>query len=243
MFNYTPNDRVGDLGQLASSNPADQTNPITGGTLDFPFAGIKFETNPLIDPTPMLGASVAGLRTASGQGAILIGAPGGLNSSNTDPGTGRAYLVYESANGDFNNYVGDSINLDDPNFATDYPGLNLVTFESSATGGQLGYSVAGGSNMFGDGQNDVILGAPSATVAPSTSTSPVNSNTGVVYALSLAALPSGTADDQRREHRPERQQQRAVRRGQLRRQSRVFGRRRRRRQRRDLLAARTSTTS
>jgi hypothetical protein len=191
-FNYTPNDRVGDLGQITGSTPADQTNPITGGTLDFPFAGIKFETNPLIDPTPMLGASVAGVRMGSGQGGILIGAPGGLNSNNTDPGTGRVYLIYESANGDFNNYVGDSINIDDPNFATDYPGLNLVTFESAGTGGQLGYSVGGGSNLFGDGQNDIIMGAPSATVAPSTSTSPVNSNTGVVYALSLSALPSGT---------------------------------------------------
>ncbi len=196
VFNYTANDRVGDLGQLTEPNnptPTVQTNPITTSPLDFPFAGVEFVTNPLIDPTPMLGASVAGVRMPSGQGGILIGAPGGLSSANANPGTGRAYLIYETANGDFTAYAGKEVNLDDPNFATDYPGLNLVTFVTSVTGSQLGYSVAGGSNIFGDGQNDIILGAPLATVAPSTTTSPVNANTGVVFALSMAQLPSGTA--------------------------------------------------
>ncbi len=67
-----------------------------------------------------------------------------------------------------------------------------MTFvNSTAAGGQLGMSVAGGFNIFGDGQTDIILGAPAATVAPSTPT-PVPSNTGVVYALSTAALSGAT---------------------------------------------------
>ena len=90
-------------------------------------------------------------------------------------------------------FIGQTINLDDPNFATDYSGLNLITFVSTATGGELGASVAGGTNIFGDGANDIIMGAPLATVAPSTSTSPVPANTGVVYAMSLGVVPTGTA--------------------------------------------------
>jgi len=187
-FNYTPNDRVGDLGQLtmpSNPTPATQINPITGATLGFPFPAIKFVN--LVNLQSMVGASVAGLRLPSGQGAILFGAPGALDSGQLNAGTGRAYLVF----GTFNTYIGDTINLDDPNFATDFPGLNLVTFVSSATGGQLGYSVAGGSNIFGDGATDIILGAPNATVAPNTPT-PVPANTGVVYVMSTALLSGGT---------------------------------------------------
>jgi hypothetical protein len=188
MYNYTSNDRVGDLGQLTNAKPAVQTNPINGATLDFPFPGIKFINT--VSTTSMLGASVAGVRLANGQGGILIGAPGALDANGANPGTGRAYLIFGTPTG-FTSSIGKAVNLDDPNFATDYPGLNLVTFVSTATGGQLGASVAGGSNLFGDGSSDIILGAPSATVASSSPT-PVNANTGVVYVMSTALLTGGT---------------------------------------------------
>ena len=57
---------------------------------------------------------------------------------------------------------------------------------------QLGFSVAGGSNILGDGAGDVILGAPNASVAPTNTTTPVPQNTGVVYVISAAALPGST---------------------------------------------------
>ncbi len=187
-FNYTPNDRIADLGQVtspANATPTTQINPITGTAVDFPFAAIKFVNT--INLQSMLGVSVAGLRLPSGQGAILFGAPGALDGNQLNPGTGRAYLVW----GAFNNFVGDTVNLDDPNFATDFPGLNLITFVSTTNAGaRLGASVAGGSNIFGDGASDIILGAPGATVAPNTPT-PVPTNTGVVYAMSTSGLPTG----------------------------------------------------
>jgi hypothetical protein len=189
VFNYTPQDRVGDLGQLTTPTTPAQTNPIDNSPLDFPFPFIKLENT--ISTNSMLGASVAGVRLGNGAGAVLIGAPGAVDANGANPGTGRVYLL----SGSFNNYIGQTINLDDPNFATDFPGLNLVTFVSSGvgTGGALGSSVAGGTNIFGDGANDIIMGAPLATVAPSTSTSPVPSTTGVVYAISLGVVPTGTA--------------------------------------------------
>jgi hypothetical protein len=138
----------------------------------------------------MVGASVAGLRLPSGQGAILLGAPGATDGNNANLGTGRVYLIF----GAFNNFIGKVVNLDDPSFTTDFPGLNLITFVNiAATGpvGHLGSAVAGGFNIFGDGATDVILGAPAASVAASTPTV-VPSNTGVVYVMSTALLPSTT---------------------------------------------------
>ncbi len=52
--------------------------------------------------------------------------------------------------------------------------------------------MAAGSNILGDGASDVILGAPTGTVAPSTTTTPVPTNTGVVYIMSTALLTGGT---------------------------------------------------
>ncbi len=179
VFNYTPNDRVGDLGQITNTNPAIQTNPITGDQLDFPFPGIKFVS--LVNLQSMLGASVTGITLSGGQRAILIGAPGSLDGNQLNSGTGRAYLIW----GSFNNFIGQTINLD----GTPPSGLNVVTFVNTASaGGQLGRSVAAGFNIFGDGSSDIILGAPNATVAPSTTTTPVPANTGVVYIMSTALL-------------------------------------------------------
>ena len=59
--------------------------------------------------------------------------------------------------GQLEQLLGQTINLATP---TKYSGLNIVTFVNTATGGQLGYSVAGGINIFGDGSGDIILGAP-----------------------------------------------------------------------------------
>jgi hypothetical protein len=188
LYNYTPSDRVGDLGQLTNQDPGVQTDPITSAALAFPFPGIEFVDT--VSAQSMLGASVAGVRLGDGQGGILIGAPGALDENGANPGTGRAYLIFGTPTG-FNRSIGKTVNLDDPNFATDHPGLNLVTFVSTATGGQLGASVAGGSNIFGDGSPDIILGAPSATVASSSPT-PGIANTGVVYVMSTALLTGGT---------------------------------------------------
>jgi hypothetical protein len=183
---YNANDRVGSLGQLGLSPQTNPTNP-AGPNLNFPFAGVTFINT--INATSMVGASVAGLRLPNGQGAILLGAPGATDGNNANLGTGRAYLI----SGTFNTYIGKIVNLDDPNFTTDFPGLNLVTFVNIApTGpvGHMGTAVGTVFNLFGDGASDIVLGAPAASVAPPTPTT-VPSNTGVVYVMSTALL-SGT---------------------------------------------------
>jgi len=179
-FKYTPNDRVGNLAQLGLPSPT-QTNPITNTALDFPFPGVTFFTGTNVNSD--LGASVAGL-TVNGQGAILLGAPGAPDVNGNNPGTGRAYLLW----GNFQAQIGKAVNLEDPNFATDFPGLNLVTFVNGAgsAGGGLGSSVAGGSNILGDGASDVILGAPLASIG----TAPVSA--GAAYVLSTLSLTAGT---------------------------------------------------
>ncbi len=178
---YTTGDRVGDLATIGATT---QTNPITNTALGFPFAGLTFVASS--QTVGMLGASVAGLTLANGQPAILIGAPGGTDSTGANAGTGRAYLV----SGAFGNFMGQTINLDTP---TAYSGLNIVTFvNSAATGGQLGFSVAAGMNILGDGASDIILGAPAATIGTSTIPGAVTPNTGAVYVMSTALL-SGTS--------------------------------------------------
>ena len=75
-FNYSPTDRVGDLGQMTNPPNANvdiQTNPINGDQLDFPFPAIKFVNT--VNLVSKLGVSVAGVRLPSGAGAILFGAP------------------------------------------------------------------------------------------------------------------------------------------------------------------------
>ncbi len=174
---YTTNDRVGDLGQLGAPS---QTNPITTNPLGFPFAGITFIT--AAQTQSMLGASAAGIRLANGQSGILLGAPGATNASGADPGTGRVYLIY----GNFNGFIGQTINLDTP---TAYTGLNIVTFvNSGSNNGQLGFSVAAGTNIVGDGATDIIMGAPAATIGTSTTPGAVTANTGAVYVMSSRLL-------------------------------------------------------
>jgi hypothetical protein len=178
VFNYTPNDRVGDLSQLGATT---QTNPVNNATLDFPFSGVKFQTTGG-NVASQLGASVASVRLSNGTFGVLIGAPNGTDINGQNIGTGRAYLI----SGTLSNFIGKTVNFDDPSFTTDFPGLNLVTFvNSTSLAGQLGRSVAGGINILGDGLGDVILGAPMASVGGQT-------NAGAVYMLSTSFLSGGT---------------------------------------------------
>src|SRR5262249_52764706 len=149
---------------------------INGNTLSFPFAGIKFQA--LANPQAALGTSVAGVQLSSGQYALIIGAPGAQDANGANPGTGRVYVVF----GNFNAFQGQTINLDTP---TAYTGLTIVTYASTSTGGKLGFSVAGGQNILGDGGGDIIMGAPAASIGAAT-------NTGVVYVVSTATLPSSS---------------------------------------------------
>ena len=99
---------------------------------------------------------MAGL-TINGMGAILLGAPG------ANGGNGMAYLVWGSGSS-WNAQIGKAINLDSTTFNATY-GLNEIVFTNTAgAGGKLGYSVAGGANILGDGASDVILGAPANSV-------------------------------------------------------------------------------
>lgn len=176
-YQYTANNRVGDLGQLGLP-ASQQANPISGTTNPtFPFAGIAFTTT----TSSQLGASVAGVKIGNTYG-ILMGAPNGDDNNNANPGTGRAYLITFASTTNFASLYGTTINLDSP---PSISGVTIYTFESTSTGGNLGYSVAGGSNIFGDGQSDIILGAPNATFG-------TTGASGVVYAMSTALL-SGTS--------------------------------------------------
>jgi FG-GAP repeat len=168
VYTYLANDRVGDLSQLGATT---QQNPalFTPTDLTFPFAGVTFYT-PTLD---MSGASSVAAVNIGGRQGLLIGAQNAPSPGGT-LGTGRVYLIY----GDFNTYNGQTINLDMPG---DYPQLNFVTFNSTASGIKLGASVAGGVNILGDGSADVILGAPSATIDGQV-------NTGAVYVIPTTAL-------------------------------------------------------
>jgi len=169
---YAPNDRVGDLSQLGA--PA-QTDPISAKAIANPFNGITFVTGS--NPNSSLGASVSTVKLNSGQNAIIMGAPGALDTTGTVAGTGRVYVVW----GNFLAYAkanpATPINLD----AAAPTGINIVIFDSSLAGSTLGYSVAGGSNILGDGSSDIILGAPAAPVDGL-------ANTGAVYLIPTSAL-------------------------------------------------------
>jgi hypothetical protein len=165
-------DRVGNLSTLGTTP---QTNPINGSTLNFPFAGVTFTG------VASLGASVAQVALPGNKFGVLIGAPNSVN------GSGSAYLI----SGNFAGVSGQTINVTQ----TPPAGINIVTFINSAatgTAGELGFSVAGGANILGDGSGDVILGAPNASVAPTNTTNPVIQATGVTYVISVGALSGST---------------------------------------------------
>jgi hypothetical protein len=178
VFNYTPNNRVGDLAQLGLTT---QQNPITGttgGNLTLPFAGVTLFTGSNLNSN--LGASVSGLKVG-GLGAILLGAPG------ANGGNGAAYLVWGTGSA-WNALVGTKVNLDSTTFNATY-GLNEIVFTNTTiAGAKLGYSVAGGFNITGDGNFDVILGAPAGSVDG-------QAGTGAVYLASVASVTPNTSVD------------------------------------------------
>ncbi len=174
-YNGSNNSRVGDLGQLGLA-AGSQLNPINNTAVPFPFSGVTFVTSS--DLTSALGASVSSVRLSNGTYGILIGAPNGVGAGGSNIGTGRAYFITSSS---WSSFIGQTINLD----ATPPSGLNVTTFVNSIAGGSLGYSVAGGFNIFGDNNGDIILGAPNATFGPT-------GGTGVVYVIDTSALSGGT---------------------------------------------------
>jgi hypothetical protein len=174
-FPYAANNRVGDLGQLGLPT---QTNPINNASLaPTPFSGITFVTSS--DLTSALGASVSSVRLSNGTYGILIGAPNAISSGGI-AGTGRAYFITSS---NWSSFIGQTIDLSAP---TPPSGMNVVTFVNSISGGQLGYSVAGGFNIFGDNSGDVILGAPGATYVTN------NGGTGAVFVVDASGLAGST---------------------------------------------------
>jgi hypothetical protein len=172
-FPYAANNRVGDLGQLGLTT---QTNPINGASLaPTPFAGVTFVTGG--DVTSALGASVSSVRLSNGTFGLLIGAPNGVSTGGS-AGTGRAYFITST---NWSSLIGQTINLD----VTPPTGMNVTTFVNSISGGQLGYSVAGGFNIFGDNSGDIILGAPTASYG-------ATNGTGAVFVVSLSTLGTST---------------------------------------------------
>ena len=88
----------------------------------------------------------------------MIGAQNCPDANGANAGTGRVYLVF----GNFNTYAGQTVNLDTPASLSRTYHRHLR--EHGHRGRQLGSSVAGGVNIFGDGSADIIIGAPAATV-------------------------------------------------------------------------------
>jgi hypothetical protein len=176
-FTWNTSNRVANLSQFGTS--ATQTNPITGANLPLPFAAIAFQTTAQLGS--QLGASAASVPIGNNTFGILIGAPNGLDASGNNNGAGRAYFITST---NWNAFVGQTIDLDTP---TAYSGLSIYTFVTSSAGAKLGYSVAGGDNIFGDSNGDIILGSPSASFG-------TTGGTGAVFALSTAALPSPGTD-------------------------------------------------
>ncbi len=173
------NDRVGGLNQLGATT---QTNPVSGSAVAFPFAGVTF-TATGNDANSSFGASVAEIKTSTGFG-IIIGAPNAPDASNDagSAGTGKVFVI----SGNFASMNGKTVDVDTP---STYGNLNVLTINSNANGGgELGYSVAGGLNIMGDGAGDAILGAPFATIGTTANGGTPVANTGAVYVISSALL-------------------------------------------------------
>lgn len=165
--------RAGDLNQIGNVG---QVNPFNANATVNNYNGIRFVTNTQ-GAASLLGTSVAPAGLVNNTPAFLIGAPGGLDRNGVNPGTGRAYLVYGTGLS-LQNVPTRQVDLD-----VNTPGVNVVTFvNSSALGGQAGYSVSTVFNLLGDGGNDIVIGAPFAGVGNRV-------NTGAVYVIPAASIP------------------------------------------------------
>lgn len=171
------NQRVGDLSQLGNSSAAQQ-NPING-VAGYPFDGIQIVTSQ--QTNSQLGATVAAAGIINGQRAMLIGAPNGRDINGNNPGTGRAYLIY--ANAGLPSVASKTLDLDNP---LQNAGIQVVTFVNSNLNARTGRGLAGVGDVITDGNNDIAIGAPGATINGL-------SNSGAVYVISGAALPTTSA--------------------------------------------------
>lgn len=173
-FGNTGIGRVGSLNQLGNpqTGTSAQTDPINGLStyngvqVAYPFAGVKFIASGSTGSE--LGESVAAAVGAGGQNAFLVGAPG----------SGKAYLI--SGGSSLLTLSGKQIDLDNLS-STGTSGLNVTTFTNTAST-RTGQSVAGLTNFFGDGQRDIVIGAPNASL---------NGATGAVYVVDGSALATG----------------------------------------------------
>jgi hypothetical protein len=166
----TPDQRVSDLANLGNAN---QTNPIDGNP-SFNFDGLTFFANQ--NSNSQLGASVTSLGDINSDGLadFMIGAPGANDSTGANDGAGRAYIVYGTPA--LANQTNKLVDLDN---LTTNTGLNVLTFVSNIPGGHLGRGVGSGGNILGTGSNDVVVGAPDASI------NGLNGS-GVVYVISDA---------------------------------------------------------
>ncbi len=173
-LNVTENDRIGDLGTLGNLT---QTNPLTN-LPGFAFNGLTFTATQ--NSQNNLGTSVAAAGDVNGDGLadFMIGAPGSGDPLNGNPGTGRAYLIYGSRS--LGTRTNKQVDLDNTSGANS--DLNILTFLNvNQTNSRTGAAVAGIGDFITDGNPDVAIGSPNATITGL-------AGQGAVYVISGAAL-------------------------------------------------------
>ena len=145
------------VGNLSNVGNATQNNPLNGAP-GYAFDGLTFNASQ--NPVGELGASVAGVGDVNGDGFadFMIGAPGGKDSSGNNNNAGRAYLVYGGSN---LVRASKSVDFDNPTANTD---LSIITFVSTVGGFRAGRAVSSAADVIPDGNPDIAIGAPRASV-------------------------------------------------------------------------------